>query len=269
MATLCSTKTNAIRQPTPAIKLPKTSGSLQPRLTDSIKPKTRPPNPAVARIAPDPINVSGTGAAAFCNAPNRNGYHSRGQREIDEEDPSPGGMLNQPAAQQRSSRCGDRGKARPGSNRPAAILLVEGCADNGKTPGHEKCCPDALNTSCDYQLMNVCGEAAACGSQQRKSSLPPGTSDVGQTGPPVSRQQESAHQETVRKIRLPIAHPPPSHESWFRSLRDRTFRPDLNRPPQPGLHVVPPTNLSIVRHRLTNTANIRLPTLCPETASEI
>src|SRR5450755_814579 len=52
-ATLSSANTNPIRQPKPTIKLPKTNGSLQPRLTDSIKPLTRPPNPTVARIAPN------------------------------------------------------------------------------------------------------------------------------------------------------------------------------------------------------------------------
>src|SRR6266481_6559155 len=47
-----STNTNAMRPPTPTIKLPKTSGFLQPKVTDSMKPLTKPPSPRVANSAP-------------------------------------------------------------------------------------------------------------------------------------------------------------------------------------------------------------------------
>src|SRR6266550_6933394 len=47
-----STNANAARQTKPAIKLPNTRGFRQPKLTDSRKPLTNPPNPTVARIAP-------------------------------------------------------------------------------------------------------------------------------------------------------------------------------------------------------------------------
>ena len=52
-ATLPSTAIKAIRHATPRIKLPQTSGFRQPKLTDSMKPATKPPNPMVASIAPD------------------------------------------------------------------------------------------------------------------------------------------------------------------------------------------------------------------------
>ena len=51
--TLPSTTTSAIRQVTPRIKLPKTRGFRQPRLTDSMNPTTTPPSPRVASSAPD------------------------------------------------------------------------------------------------------------------------------------------------------------------------------------------------------------------------
>src|SRR4029077_9859867 len=50
---LASTNANAIRQPQPTIKLTKTRGFLQPRLTDSMNPLTKPPSPTVARNAPN------------------------------------------------------------------------------------------------------------------------------------------------------------------------------------------------------------------------
>src|SRR5258708_6601408 len=42
-----------MRQPKPTIKLPKTRGCLQPRLTDSMNPLTKPPNPIGTTKAPD------------------------------------------------------------------------------------------------------------------------------------------------------------------------------------------------------------------------
>ena len=52
-APLASTITNATRQPKPTIKLPKTRGCLQPRVTDSMNPLTRPPKPSVTIVAPN------------------------------------------------------------------------------------------------------------------------------------------------------------------------------------------------------------------------
>src|SRR5260370_24515716 len=49
---LASISTKATRQPKPTIKLPKTSGLRQPKLTDSMNPTINPPTPAVATSAP-------------------------------------------------------------------------------------------------------------------------------------------------------------------------------------------------------------------------
>src|SRR5438876_12430801 len=49
---LASTNTNTIRQQQPTIKLPITRGCDQPRLTDSMNPFTKPPNPRVTTRAP-------------------------------------------------------------------------------------------------------------------------------------------------------------------------------------------------------------------------
>src|SRR5260370_6583255 len=50
---LASTNANTIRQPKPTTKLPKTRGCLQPKLTDSMNPQTKPPNPRVTTKAPN------------------------------------------------------------------------------------------------------------------------------------------------------------------------------------------------------------------------
>src|SRR5438105_14082834 len=105
---LASTNTNTIRQVQPTIKLPKTSGCDHPRLTDSMNPFTKPPNPRVTTRAPIQSTLSPSGVAAFGNAPQRNGDYRCRKREIDEKDPAPGSVLNEPAAQHRTKRGGDR-----------------------------------------------------------------------------------------------------------------------------------------------------------------
>src|SRR2546427_7492756 len=50
-ATVDSTNTKTARPATPTVKLPKTSGLLQPKLVDSTNPNTNPPNPTVPTSA--------------------------------------------------------------------------------------------------------------------------------------------------------------------------------------------------------------------------
>src|SRR5437660_12656330 len=47
-----STNTKTARPARPTVKLPKTSGLLQPKLVDSTNPNTNPPNPTVPTSAP-------------------------------------------------------------------------------------------------------------------------------------------------------------------------------------------------------------------------
>src|SRR5438876_3650952 len=93
--------------------------------------------------------------AAFGNMPKRNGDYRCRKREIDEKDPAPGGVLNEPAAQHRTNRGGDRRETRPRADRLAAALLVEGRADDCEATGYEQRSSDTLNAPRDYQLLNV------------------------------------------------------------------------------------------------------------------
>src|SRR5258708_36423211 len=49
--TVASINTKATRHPKPTIRLPKTNGLRQPKLTDSMNPTIKPPSPAVATSA--------------------------------------------------------------------------------------------------------------------------------------------------------------------------------------------------------------------------
>src|SRR5207249_11620805 len=96
-----------------------------------------------------------SGVAAFGNAPQRNGDYRCRKREIDEEDPAPVDMLNDPAAQHRTNRGGDRRETRPSADRLAAALLVEGRADDCNATCHEQRSSHILNAPSDYHLAHL------------------------------------------------------------------------------------------------------------------
>src|SRR5207302_1380431 len=95
-----------------------------------------------------------SGVAAFGNTPQRNSDYRCRKREIDEEDPAPGGMLNEPAAEHRTDRGGDRRETRPPADRVAAAVLVEGRADDCKAAGHAPRSSHTLNGPPSAQPSN-------------------------------------------------------------------------------------------------------------------
>src|SRR5882724_5887460 len=104
------------------------------------------------------------GAAAFRNPPYGDREYGRRNRKVNEEYPSPGGVLNQPATENRPHGTGNRRKTGPSADRRATTLLIERRTNNGKTAGHKKCSSDSLNAPRDDQLMNILREATTCGS---------------------------------------------------------------------------------------------------------
>src|SRR5689334_16347945 len=100
-----------------------------------------------------------SGVAAFGNAPKRNGDYRRRKWEIDEKDPAPRSMLNEPTAQHRTDRGGDGSETRPRADRLAAAFLVEGRADDCEAAGHKQRCSYTLNAPREYQLLNVRGNS--------------------------------------------------------------------------------------------------------------
>ena len=107
--------------------------------------------------------MASSGAATFGNMPKRNGYRGRRQRKIDEEYPAPGGVLDQPAAQNGPNRGSDRREPGPRADRLTSAFLVEGCTDNRQAAGHKECGADTLNASCNDQLMYIRRKPAARG----------------------------------------------------------------------------------------------------------
>ncbi len=69
------------------------------------------------------VEPLGDGAVTLGNAPQGNEDHGGGQWEIDEEDPAPGSVLDEPAPKHRTEGSGNGGKAGPSSDSAAAIFL--------------------------------------------------------------------------------------------------------------------------------------------------
>src|SRR5260370_8225986 len=88
--------TNAIRQPKPTIKLPKTRGYLQPRLTDSMNPLTKPPNPIVTTKAPNQSTRAMAAPPPFGKPPNENENHAPPDRRLMQNAPPPPTTLHNP-----------------------------------------------------------------------------------------------------------------------------------------------------------------------------
>ena len=57
-------------------------------------------------------------------------HHDDRRRHVDEEDPAPGDRVDQPAAQHRAERHGQRRGCRPDAEGAATLLLAEGGADH-------------------------------------------------------------------------------------------------------------------------------------------
>src|SRR4029077_17158970 len=85
-----------------------------------------------------PFFVAGT----FRDAPVANDDDDYSERKIDEEDRTPGNLLDQPATEDRSDSSSDCAKATPGADSASAIFLAKGAANDGETAGHEQRGPE-------------------------------------------------------------------------------------------------------------------------------
>src|SRR5205807_4139277 len=81
-------------------------------------------------------------------------------RQVDVEDPAPGGLVDDEAADERAD---DRGGRERGSDQPlvaAAVARRDDVADGGEREREEAAGPQTLDTAEDDQLGHVLGEAA-------------------------------------------------------------------------------------------------------------
>ena len=158
---LDSMNPNATREPKPTIKLARAKGFLQPRLTDSMKPLTKPPNPRAAKKAPvqstrPPTELRLSG---ICHA------------EIIITAAARGRLIKKAARQETCST------SHPPRTGPTAVVIavgpradcfsttlhIEGRTDNGEAAGYEEGRSKTLNAPGDNQLANCQGKSAAAG----------------------------------------------------------------------------------------------------------
>src|SRR5206468_7701080 len=69
---------------------------------------------------PRPVEAAGVGVAALRHAGEGDGDDRGGDGEVQEEDPAPAAMVDEPAADDRPERRGERRRPRPGADRPPA-----------------------------------------------------------------------------------------------------------------------------------------------------
>ena len=118
-----------------------------------------------------------------------------GQRQVDEEDPTPAWAGHEIAADERPDGAGDAAEARPGADRLTAILLHEGGIDDGEAARCEQRTANALERARGDQHLDVGRQRA----QRRGNREPDGAEHEYSTSTvPVA---ERAAQENERSQR--------------------------------------------------------------------
>src|SRR5262249_17411421 len=111
--------------------------------------------------SPCPILATSVRVTAIRNVQQANYTHRGRKRQIYEEDPVPGNILDQPSTEYRTNRGGDRREPRPRSYRLAARLLVERGADDRQAARHQKGRTDPLQRAPENKLANRSGQSAS------------------------------------------------------------------------------------------------------------
>lgn len=88
--------------------------------------------------------ICSVGGAGLRHAPERDREHDKRERKIDEEDPAPGEVLDEPAAKD-GAHCGrDRRERRPRANGATSFGTGKRRADQGEAARNEQCGADPL-----------------------------------------------------------------------------------------------------------------------------
>src|SRR5881628_818713 len=77
------------------------------------------------------------------------------ERKIQEEDPTPCGMFDQPATEDRAERSSDRGKPGPGADGLSSRAFWKGRRDQREAPRYQQSRSQALNRARPDQHVNV------------------------------------------------------------------------------------------------------------------
>ena len=143
------------KQTTPATIGTQTIGSPQPREGCSIRAKVGPPRPIAESSDPGPVDAEeGVLVAALLDRVQGERDGRRDQRQVDPEDRPPGGEADQGAAAGRADHGRDPGPGRPGADRLAARLALEGRGDDRQRAGHQQRPGDPLQgAGADQELV--------------------------------------------------------------------------------------------------------------------
>ena len=153
-----------------------------------------PPSATAARVAPPTskwarrVGVAGLGHPAL-----RDHDGQRGERQVDQEDPAPGGVLHQGTAHERPDRRGDAAEPRPGADGAGPALGLERALDHGQAAGRQHRGADALQDAGEDQHGGAGGDPA----QQRREREPDGADH--EDAPAAVAVAERAAQQDQRR----------------------------------------------------------------------
>src|ERR1700686_3430356 len=112
--------------------------------------KSAQPDGAEAR--PEPVDSRRAGRiVAFIHETERQADDDHSQRYVEKERCSPAHVLDEPTADHRTERRGNRAEPGPSSNRPPALSVVERRADDRETSRHQEPRADSLQGPGHYE----------------------------------------------------------------------------------------------------------------------
>ena len=137
-------------------------------------------------------------AAAFRHAPQRDHDDGSGEREVDEKNPAPGSVFDQPAAEDGTERHGDGGKAGPGADGAAALLLGKEALMMARLPGVSKRGAQSLKSAGGDQLMDgLRHPASSRGKGEQRDAYQKNTTAAKEVASGTSDQDQCAEKQSV------------------------------------------------------------------------
>ena len=113
-------------------------------------------------------SVRGVSGSRLRDAPDRDREDDEGKREIDEEDPAPRQVLNEPSSKHGTERSRNRGEPGPRPDGSTALCLWKRRADERQAARHEQRGAHTLQSASRDELTNGIGKGRTTRTRRRR-----------------------------------------------------------------------------------------------------
>ena len=186
-----STRRKAGAARTATTKAATTRGSPHPREGPLDEPVGEPGQEDDGQRSPGHVDVVGRSrVSGLGHVPGGEHEDAGGNRDVDEEDPSPRGDGQQVAPHERPGGRGHAGEARPGADGPGAVLVAERRLQDGQAARRQQGASHTLDDAGDHQQAPVGGETAG-----GRGDGEPGDADGEDAPPPEAVTEGAAEKE--------------------------------------------------------------------------